>query len=188
MPPAKKIDKLPDEDRAWLADRLREYGYGQIIKVTDELNDRLDEKGYVDSIGKSAVGDFNLMLKEQAAAFEVAEKLVDSLGVDAESDLQKQLYHLISATAMQSIIDVRGEGSHLTADASAKYAKMLKDLMSSSSTREKLLEGERERVAKEAREAAHAEVEQALAETAAEEGLSSDLLKTLRNNILGLKT
>ncbi len=188
MPPPKKIDLLPEELRGWLIDELKARGFAEIVEVTEALNFRLQEEGLSLSIGKSAVGDLNKALKEQREAFEIADALMADMDIQAEGQVQQALVQMISASAMQAIMKARGEDEPMTADQHAKFAKMLKDLMSSSSTREKLLEGERERVAKEAREAAHAEVEQALAETAAEEGLSSDLLKTLRNNILGLKT
>ncbi|MBN7785152.1 DUF3486 family protein [Ponticoccus gilvus] len=188
MPPPKKLDRIPEDDRAWLIEELRANGYGSILAITDELNIRLERAGHPDSVSKSAVGDFSKALKDQREAFAVADALMQSMDVKDEGKVQAGLYQMISATAMHAIMHVRDEGGQLSADESAKYARMMKDLMASSGMREKLLEGERVRIAREAREAAQAEMDEALEATATEAGLDAEMLSRLRKGVLGLRS
>lgn len=188
MPPPKKLDLVPEEVRRWLTEELRARGFADIVEVTEALNFRLQEAGLELSVGKTAVGDFSKMLKDQREAFAVADQLMADMDIEAESKVQATLVQMIATSAMQAIMHTRGEDDHLSADESAKYAKMLKDLMHSSGLREKLLEDERQRVAREAREAARAEMDAALEATATEAGLNADMLSRLRKGVLGLRS
>lgn len=188
MPPPKKLDLIPEEFRRWLAEELRDRGYADIVDVTEALNFRLEREGLELRVGKTAVGDFSKTLKDQREAFAVADALMQSMDIEDEGKVQAGLYQMISATAMHAIMNVREEDKHLTADDSAKYARMMKDLMASSGMREKLLEDERKRVMREAREAAQAEMDEALEATAKDAGLDGEMLGRLRRGVLGLRT
>ncbi|ODM46790.1 phage protein Gp27 family protein [Mameliella sp. MMSF_3455] len=188
MPPPKKLDLIPEELRRWLAEELRDRGYSDIIGVTEALNFRLQDAGLEVTVGKTAVGDFSKALKDQREAFAIAETLLSDLDIEAEGELHKVLMQMIATSAIHMIQSVRAEDQHLDPKDLMSLGRMLKDLMSSSGMREKLLADERARVAREAREAAQAEMDEALEATATEAGLSAEMLDRLRRGVLGLRT
>ena len=152
MPAPRKIDLLPDKLRDWLREELAERGFSDIVEVTEALNVRLETEGMELSIGKTAVGKFSKALKDQQAAFSIAETLLADMDIEAESDLQKVLVQMIATSAIHMMTAIREEDGHLDAKELMSLGRMLKDLMSSSGMREKLLEGERERIAADARD------------------------------------
>ncbi|WP_420324620.1 phage protein Gp27 family protein [Mameliella sp.] len=188
MPPPKKLDLIPEELRRWLAEELRDRGFADIVDVTEALNFRLQEAGLELSVGKTAVGDFSKALKDQREAFAIAETLLSDLDIEAEGELHKVLMQMIATSAVHLIREVRDKGENLDPKELMSLGRMLKDLMSSSGMREKLLADERSRVAREAREAAQAEMDEALEATATEAGLSAEMLDRLRRGVLGLRT
>lgn len=159
MPPVAKLDLIPDEIRRWLSEELAERGFGQIIDVTEALNFRLEESGQTLTIGKTAVGNFAKALKDQREAFSLAETLLADMDIEAEGELHKVLMQMIATSAVHMIQSVREEGAHLEPKDLMNLGRMLKDLMASSGIREKIQNDERERIAKEAREAARLEME-----------------------------
>lgn len=180
MPPPKKLDLIPEQLRQRLAEVLRDRGFGQIVETTEDLNAWLEDEGLEITVGKTAVGDFSKALKDQREAFAVADALMQSMDVEDEGKVQAGLYQMISATAMHAIMHVRDDDKHLSADESAKYARMMKDLMSSSGMREKLLADERARVAREAREAMEAEQSQRLSEAVASGSIDASAAQRAR--------
>jgi hypothetical protein len=188
MPPPKKLDLIPEELRRWLAEELRERGFADILDVTEALNFRLQEEGLEVRVGKTAVGDFSKALKDQREAFAIAETLLSDMDIEQEGELHKVLMQMIATSAIQMINAVRADDKHLDPTALMSLGRMLKDLMSSSGMREKLLADERARVARQAREAAQAEMDEALEATAKEAGLDAGMLDRLRKGVLGLRT
>lgn len=158
MPPPRKLDLLPLELRQWLTEELTERGFADIVDVTEALNFRLENEGLELSIGKTAVGEFSKLLKDQREAFSMAETLLGSMDVEAETDLHKMLLHMIATSAAQMMKSVRDEDGHLPAKDLMSLGRMLKDLMSSAGIREKLLEDEKNRIAKAAQDAQIAEM------------------------------
>lgn len=152
MPPPRKIDLLPPELRERLTRVLGDRGFGDIVAVTEELNFWLEEEGLQLRIGKSAVGDFSKALKDQREAFALAETLLDDMDVERESDMHKVLMQLIATAAVKLMASVK-EGESLSAQELMNLGRMLKDIMGSAGIREKLRKDERERIAREAREA-----------------------------------
>jgi hypothetical protein len=187
MPPPRKVDLLPEELRRWLADELASRGFAEIVDVTDALNDRLAKEGLALSVGKSAVGEFSKLLKDQREAFGWAEQLLSEMDIEREGELHRVLMQMIATSAVHMMKSVRDEEGHLEAKDLMSLGRMLKDLMASSGMREKLLEDERKRVIREAREAAQAEMDEALEATATEAGLDADMLTRLRRGVLGLR-
>ena len=151
MPPPRKIDLIGEELRRWLAEELQARGFGEITDVTEALNFRLEEAGKQVRIGKSAVGAFSRALKDQREAFSLAETLLSDMDIEAEGELHKVLMQMIATSAIHMINAVREGEGHLEPKDLMALGRMLKDLMSSSGMREKLLSDERERVAREAR-------------------------------------
>ncbi|MGR3481649.1 phage protein Gp27 family protein [Salipiger marinus] len=158
MPAPAKLDLIPPELRAWLREALEARGFAEIVAVTEELNLRLQDCGLEVSIGKTAVGRFSKALKDQREAFSIAETLLSDMDIAAEGELHKVLVQMIATSAVQMIRAVREEDGHLEPKDLMALGRMVKDLMASSGLREKLLADERERVAREAREALQTEL------------------------------
>ncbi|MCT4554647.1 MAG: DUF3486 family protein [Pelagimonas sp.] len=188
MPPPKKLDLLPDDLRRWLAEELSDRGFADIVEVTEALNFRLEESGQELRIGKSAVGDFSKALKDQREAFEFADLVLSDLDVEKEGDLHRALMQMIATSAIHMMRNVREEDGHLDPKDLMSLGRMLKDLMSSSGIREKLLADERARIEKKAREARDAEIAEALDGASKEAGLSAEMSANLRRNVLGLRS
>lgn len=182
MPSPRKVDLIPAEFRDWLRQTLEKRGFGDILAVTDELNERLAQDGQELRLGKTAVGEYSKLLKDQREAFGMAETLLADMDVAAEGDLHRTLMQMIAASAMQMMQAVRQEDGQLGPKDLGMLARMLKDLMGSAGIREKLLEDERARLARKAREAAAAEVERSQAEL----GLSRDTVEAIKGRILGV--
>lgn len=182
MPTPRKIDLLPEEIRDWLREELSQRGFGDIEDVTGALNDRLEENGLSLSIGKSAVGRFSKALKDQREAFSIAETLLSDMDIEAEGELHKVLMQMIATSAVHMIHAVREEDGHLDPKDLMNLGRMLKDLMSSSGMREKLLKDERDRIERKAREEAATEMEA----IAREGGLTDDAIQTFRKKLLGV--
>lgn len=163
MPPPRKIDLLPDDLRVRLAQALSARGFGDIVEVTEELNFWLEDAGLELTLGKSAVGEYAKLLKQQRSALSMARALVSDMDLDGESDMQRLLMQMITTAAVQMMQSVaEDDEASLDPKGLASLAKMLKDLMHSTGLREKLLADERKRVVEEARAAAQAEAVEAL--------------------------
>lgn len=197
MPAPKKLDLIPEDLRRWLSEELAMRGFGDIIAVTEALNFRLEEAGQEIRIGKSAVGDYSKALKDQREAFSIAETLLSDMDIEAEGELHKVLMQMIATSAVHMINAVRENDKHLDPKDLMSLGRMLKDLMSSSGMREKLLADEREKIRREAEQAA---LDQAQAEAAEradavieglarnQPGLSREVLATMKREFLGLKS
>lgn len=182
MPPPKKLDLIPEELRKRLADELSQRGFSDIVEVTEQLNFWLEDAGLEISIGKSAVGDFSKLLKDQRDCFNMAETLLAGMDIEGESDMHKALMQMIAASAMQMMRSVREEDGHLAAKDLMALGRMLKDLMGSAGIREKLREDERARIQREEREAAAQVVEA----TASSGGMSAEVAERIKAEILGV--
>lgn len=182
MPPPKKLDLIPNELREWLKLELAGRGFGEIEDVTEALNFRLEAEGQRLSIGKTAVGKFSKALKDQRDAFSIAETLLADMDIEAEGELHKVLLQMIATSAVHMIRAVREKDENLDPKDLMMLGRMLKDLMSSSGMREKLLADERASVARAAKEEAVGAVES----RAKELGLSGDVVQSIKANILGV--
>ncbi|TMV09834.1 DUF3486 family protein [Ruegeria sediminis] len=157
MPPPKKLDLIPLELRQRLAQTLQERGFADIVAVTEDLNFWLDEAGLQIRIGKSSVGEFSKLLKDQRDAFAMAETLLSDMDIEAESQMHKVLMQMIATAAFQMMQAVSEKDEHFDPKALANLSRMLKDLMHSAGIREKLREDEAKRIAREAEAKARAE-------------------------------
>lgn len=188
MPPPRKIDLIPPELRERLAQTLADRGFSDILAVTDDLNFWLEEAGLELRIGKTAVGEFSKLLKDQREAFSMAETLLGDMDIEQESDMHRVLMQMIATSAMQLMQAVREDDGHLEPKDLMSLGRMLKDLMSSAGIREKLREDERKKITREAREAAEAEAAERFEEAVTEAGMSEERIALMRNKFLGLKT
>lgn len=182
MPPPRKIDLIPEEIRDWLKELLAERGFGEILEVTEELNFRLEQEGMELRIGKTAVGNFSKLLKDQREAFAMAETLLDDMDIEQESDMHKVLMQMIATSAFHLMQSISEENGRLDPKDLMNLGRMLKDLMSSAGIREKIREDERVRIARETREKAAGEVDKVSGEL----GLKKDTVESIKAKILGV--
>lgn len=186
MPPPKKLDLIPDEFRDWLKTALEKRGFAEIEDVTAELNDKLEEADLGMTIGKTAVGTFSKALKDQRDAFSIADTLLAEMDIEQETDLHRALVHMIATSAIHMIKAVREGDGNLSPQDLMNLGRMLQSLMSSSGMREKLLASERERIAKEAREAQIAEMKGKLDDAEAQGGTLAEAALAARE-VLGFE-
>lgn len=182
MPPPKKLDLVPSDLKKTLREALKDRGYGDIIEVTRELNSWLADEGIGLTIGKTAVGKYAQLLKDQSEALEIAEELMSEMGIEAEASMHKAIMQMIAAQAVQLMMNTREAGGHLEAKDLMNLGRMLKDVMSSAGIREKIVSDERERIEKETRERTAGEAEQA----ARQMGFDDDQAARLRRKLLGI--
>ena len=182
MPPPRKIDLIPEQFRDWLRTTLAERGFADIMEVTEDLNSQLEAEGLSITLSHGSVGRYSKLLKDQREAFAMAEPLLADMDIEAEGDLHRTLMQMIAVSAMQMMQAVRKEDGNLEPKDLMQLAKMLKDLMGSAGLREKLLDDERARVARTAREEAAAAVQK----SAASLGMSQDTVDTIKGAIMGI--
>lgn len=148
MPPPRKVDLLPPELRDWLKEELRLRGFAGYEDVTERLNERLAEQGQTLRLGKSAVHQFGaehkafVELNEQAGAW--AESWMSENGLAEEAQRHNVLFQMVTTLAfkqMKSQMDK--DGDEIDPRELHFIGRMLKDIMTSSGLREKLVEDER---------------------------------------------
>lgn len=193
MPPPRKIDLMPAEFRDWLKEELEKRGFAGYEQLSEDLNFRLEEAGLEMSVGKSAIHSFGqehaefVKLQEQSSAW-AAEWLNDN-GLEEEARRHNVLFQMITSLAfkvMQS--QMVKDGTEIDPRELSFLGKMLKDVMTSSGMREKLMADERERVAKEAREAEREQLTEQFDKVTSEAGLSEDRVAQMRRDFLGVRT
>jgi hypothetical protein len=182
MPPPKKLDLIPIELRQRLAEELQSRGFGDIVDVTEALNHWLDEEGLELRVGKTAVGEYSKLLKDQRDAFAMAETLLADMDIEAESNMHKVLMQMIATAAFQMMQTVSENDGQFDPKGLAALSRMLKDLMHSAGIREKLREDERKRVTAE--EAARAA--KALEANSLELGLTGATVEAIKAKVLGV--
>ncbi len=183
MPPPKKLDLIPTELRTRLAMVLQDRGFSDIVAVTEDLNFWLQEAGQEIRIGKSAVGEYSKLLKDQRDAFAMAETLLGDLDIEQESTMHKVLMQMIATAAFQMMNAVaESDNAEWDAKSLAHLSRMLKDLMQSAGLRERLREDEERRVARKERERLAGEIEQ----KAAQLGMTRGTVQAIKADILGV--
>ncbi|TNJ40483.1 phage protein Gp27 family protein [Phaeobacter sp. B1627] len=183
MPPPKKLDLIPLEFRQRLSMALQERGFGGIVEITEDLNFWLDEAGLEIRIGKSAVGEYSKLLKDQRDAFAMAETLLGDLNIEQESTMHKVLMQMIATAAFQMMNSVaEKDDAEWDPKSLAHLSRMLKDLMQSAGLRERLREDEERRIARKERERLAGEIEQ----KAHQLGMTKDTVASIKADILGV--
>lgn len=79
MPPVRKIKRFPAAVRKWLDQALADNAYGEIEAVTAECNERLAKLGHNLRIGKSAVGEQALRLKQAQESLAETTQMMQTL-------------------------------------------------------------------------------------------------------------
>ncbi len=192
MPPPRKVDLLPEEQKTWLKDTLKEAGFAGYESISEDLNARLEEAGITMTIGKSALHSFGqeysefVRYQEEASAW--AADWMNDNGLEEEAQRHNVLFQMITTLAfkvMQS--QMTKEGEEISPQELHFLGRMLKDVMSSSGIRQKLVADERKRIAEEATLAERERVSDAVDEVVVEAGLSAKVAGDLRAKVLGLK-
>jgi hypothetical protein len=180
MPPASKIDQLPDEVRAELEDRLIANGFGGYVA----LSEWLAEKGY--EIGKSAIGERGQQLKRRLAAIRAsteAAKLITQAAPDDADDRSNAIMSLVQTEIFEALLALQevtdGEDQMSPAariDLLGKAGKNIATLSRASVSRNKW--------AVEMREKALLEAAQRVESAAQARGLSAEDAKFWREQVL----
>ena len=192
MPPPKKVDLLPQEQKTWLKEALKEGGFAGYEQLADDLNTRLEDAGITMRVGKSALHNFGkeyaefVRFQEEASAW-AADWMKDN-GLEEEAKRHNILFQMITSLAFKVMQhQLTQPGSEINPQELSFLGKMLKDVMSSSGMREKITADERARLKKEAFEEARAKVTEAMDDVMAEAGLSDKLASDMRKKFLGIK-
>jgi len=138
MPVPKKLDLIPEALRKQLEAALMARGFSDIIKVTEELNFWLEAEGLELRIGKTAVGEFSLLLKRQRDAFSIASHVMAEMEVGEENAIYQTLFQLIAAQAVHLVKAMTDADQVIKPQDLHFLGKMLKDLMSAAGINEKL--------------------------------------------------
>ena len=188
MPPPKKVDLLPQEQKDWLKEALKDSGFSGYEQIADDLNARLEEAGITMRIGKSALHNFGQeyaeFVKYQEQASEWAAEWMSDNGLEEEAKRHNVLFQMITTLAfkvMQSKMTQKGE--EIDPQDLHFIGRLMKDVMSSSGIREKVLADERVRIQKAATEKAAEKG----AKAAREAGLSAEASELIKAEILGVE-
>lgn len=186
MPPRRKIDMLPEEQREWLEAALKDSGFSGYAQIATALNDKLAASGSAITIGKSAVHSYGVeyaeYIKLQKEASSWAEGWMGEQGLGDEAQRHSVLFQMLTTVAFKVMKEQMLDGEVDPKDLHF-MGKMLKDIMSSAGLREKMLEGERLRLAKEVRREVAAEVDKRSTEL----GLTQETIDAIKGEILGVK-
>ncbi|WP_194094823.1 phage protein Gp27 family protein [Marivivens aquimaris] len=188
MPPPRKIDLIPSELREWLQETLEARGFGDYVAVTEELNFKLEEAGVELRVGKSSVHawgtEYQEFIKYQEQASAWAEGWMKEQGLDEEAKRHNVLFQMITTLAFKVMqAQMSRDADEIDPRELHFLGKMLKDVMSSSGMREKLMADERIRIRKEVQAEAAAEATKA----AKDAGLSPAAADAIKARILGIE-
>lgn len=188
MPPPRKVDLLPSELKGWLQEELKKRGFADYVDLSEALNFRLEEEGLELRIGKSAIHAYGteyaefVRYQDEASAW--AAGWMNDNGLEEEAQRHNVLFQMITTLAfkvMQSQMAL--DGSKIDPRELHFLGKMLKDVMASSGMREKIMDDERDRVAKEARESAATDIEKKSKQL----GLTKETVEGIKATILGVE-
>lgn len=110
MPPRGKIATLPQEIRAWLHKAIVERGYGDIVGLTEELNQLCKEGGVAITVGKSAVGAESLRIKRAQEAIRAtteAARLIAESAPDEGDHRSAAAMAIVQSEVFELLLKVR---------------------------------------------------------------------------------
>ncbi|HEL3849942.1 TPA: DUF3486 family protein [Stenotrophomonas maltophilia] len=181
MPPASKIDQLPQDIRAELDTRLIASGFGGYVGLAEWLT----EKGF--SIGKSAVGAYGQKLERRLAAVKAsteAARLISQAAPDDADERSNAIISIVQTEIFDALLALQEleEGDEEGMDPGkriallGKAAKNIATLSRASVNRHKW--------ATEVREKALQEASQRVEDAARARGLGADDVAFWRNTVL----
>lgn len=188
MPPPRKVDLLPKELRSWLQEELKERGFAGYEDLAESLNFRLEEEGLTLRVGKSSLHvygqEYQTFVKYQEEAGAWAADWINDQGLEDEANRHGVLFQMLTTLAFKFMKKQMEDDTEVDPKELHFIGKMMKDIMASSGMREKLVEEERTRLAREARQAAAEEVDKVSTEL----GMTSATVAAIKARILGVKT
>lgn len=110
MPPVGKIAKLPPEIRTWLHQAFVERAFGDIVAITDELQEKLREAGIAMYIGKSAVGAESQKIRRAQEAIRAtteAAKLIAESSRDDGDTRSEAAMAIVQSEVFELLLKVR---------------------------------------------------------------------------------
>lgn len=171
MPPPRKVDRLPSELRRWLQDELKERVFSGYEDLAEALNSRLEEEGSRLRIHRASVQRFGqeyrefVKYQEEAGAW--AADWISSEGLEDEANRHGILFQMLTTLAFKFMKDQMIEGQEIDPKELHFIGRMMKDIMASSGSREKMLDAERAAQSERLEEAvASGEIDRAAAEKA----------------------
>ena len=184
MPPVPKIAQLPEEIRRWLHETLIDRAFGDIVSVTDELQEMLRQAGIAMYIGKSAIGAESLRLKraqESIRATTEAARLIASTSRDdgdvrsegAMAIVQSEVFGLLLQLRESESMEDPGERLVVMSEAALTLSRLSRARVNQSQWRLKV-------------EAAVKEAADAVTKIARTGGLQQSQVDEIRAQILGI--
>lgn len=110
MPPRSKIAQLPKEMREWLHKAFVERGFGDIVGITDELNQLCKEGNVAITVGKSAVGAESQKVKRAQEAIRAtteATRLIAEASRDDEDSRSEAAIALVQSQVFELLLELR---------------------------------------------------------------------------------
>lgn len=166
MPPPRKVDLLPVEIKDWLREQLVARGFADYEQLADDLNSRLERDGLELQIHRSSVQRYGqeyaefVKYQEQASAW--AADWMSQNGLDEEAQRHNVLFQMITTLAFKVMqAQMIKDGDEINPQELHFLGRMLKDVMSSSGIREKMLADAAEKAVDAERRALDARIEKA---------------------------
>lgn len=110
MPPVSKIAQMPAHVREWLHKTFVDRAFGDIVQITEELNDKLKEGGVAIFVGKSAVGAESQRVKraqEVMRATTEAAKLMSESSRDDGNARGEAIMGMVEADMFECMLQIR---------------------------------------------------------------------------------
>lgn len=110
MPPRGKIATLPDDLREWLRKAIVDRGYGDIVALTEDLNQLCKAGGVAITIGKSAVGEESKRIKRAQEAIRAtteAARLIAETSPDDADQRSAAAMALVQSEVFELLLQVR---------------------------------------------------------------------------------
>ena len=126
MPPRSKIAQLPQQLREWLHKAIVERGYGDIVALTEELNQLCKEGGVAITIGKTAVGIESQRVQRAQEAIRAtteATRLIAEASRDDADTRSEAAIALVQSQVFELLLEIRE-----TVDADADPVERMKVL------------------------------------------------------------
>lgn len=110
MPPVGKIASLPEHMRAWLRRAIVDRSYGDIVGLTEELNEVCKAGGVAINIGKSAVGAESQRVKRAQEAIRAtteAARLIAETSPDDGDSRSAAAMAIVQSEVFELLLQVR---------------------------------------------------------------------------------
>ncbi|MGV6839996.1 MAG: phage protein Gp27 family protein [Planktomarina sp.] len=178
MPPPRKIDLLPDAQRTWLQERLKDEGFANYVQITEELNERLAQDGVELRLGKSAVHaygkDFRQFAELQRQSQDEISAFFKEMDLGAEKHVTDALFQQLTTLQWRLQIQLASPDSLPDPRGLKDLTTALNNLIRSAELRDKIARDVKKEVA------------QSLDQKTRQLGLTKDTVEGIKAQILGV--